>query len=62
MRFTSTRDSSLFVSSAEAIVRGISAEGGLFVPESFPSVGLEEALSYAKGDTQPARPPSWGNT
>ncbi len=48
MRFTSTRDSSLFVSSAEAIVRGISAEGGLFVPESFPSVGLEEALSYAK--------------
>lgn len=48
MRFTSTRDSSLFVSSAEAIVCGISAEGGLFVPESFPSVSLEEALSYAQ--------------
>jgi len=48
MRFISTRDTALSVSSAEAIVRGISAEGGLFVPESFPNVSLAETLSFAK--------------
>jgi len=38
MQFFSTRNSKLKVSSAEAIAQGLSAEGGLFVPESFPTV------------------------
>lgn len=36
MQYISTRDNSKKISSAEAIARGISSEGGLFVPESFP--------------------------
>lgn len=48
MKYISTRDTSLSVSAAEAIVQGLSAEGGLFVPESFPAVSLEETLSFAR--------------
>lgn len=36
MKYVSTRDASLRVSGAEAIVRGLSPDGGLFVPESLP--------------------------
>ena len=42
MNYQSTRDKSISVSSAQAIKTGLSAEGGLFVPESFPTVSLKE--------------------
>ena len=42
MRYLSTRDASLSLSAAEAIARGLSREGGLFLPESLPRVGPEE--------------------
>ncbi|MBP3760352.1 MAG: threonine synthase [Ruminococcus sp.] len=45
MLYNSTRNSSVKVSSAEAITQGISAEGGLFVPESIPSLTLDEIKS-----------------
>ena len=38
MNYVSTRDKNNKVSSAEAIAHGISKEGGLFVPESFPKL------------------------
>ena len=38
MLYTSTRDKTVHVSSAQAIAHGISAEGGLFVPEEIPVV------------------------
>lgn len=38
MLYTSTRDTSVRVSSAQAIARGISADGGLFVPETIPQI------------------------
>ena len=41
MFYTSTRDKSLKVTSAEAITKGISAEGGLFVPCEIPQVDLD---------------------
>ena len=44
MMYTSTRDPQLHVSAAQAIAQGISAEGGLFVPECFPAVRPEEML------------------
>lgn len=47
MQYHSTRDKSISVSAAQAIKQGLSAEGGLFVPESFPSVSLEEIKSLA---------------
>ncbi len=52
MFYNSTRNSSIKVSSAEAITQGISTEGGLFVPESIPSITLDEVktlgeMSYA---------------
>ncbi len=42
MRYHSTRDRSISVSSAQAITQGISKEGGLFVPESIPPITEEE--------------------
>ena len=42
MFYNSTRNSSVKVSSAEAITQGISAEGGLFVPESIPALTNDE--------------------
>ncbi len=41
MNYVSTRDKSIKVTAAKAISQGISEEGGLFVPDSFPV--LEEA-------------------
>ena len=41
MFYTSTRDKSLKVTSAEAITKGISEEGGLFVPCEIPQVDLD---------------------
>ncbi|MGN0181280.1 MAG: threonine synthase [Candidatus Ornithomonoglobus sp.] len=48
MQYHSTRDNSISVSSAQAIKQGLSAEGGLFVPESFPEVTLEEIETLAE--------------
>ncbi|MBQ8391518.1 MAG: threonine synthase [Clostridia bacterium] len=40
MNYKSTRDNSIEVKSSEAIAKGLSPEGGLFVPESIPTVSL----------------------
>ncbi len=40
MLYHSTQDKSKSVSSAQAIAQGISKDGGLFVPESFPKLSL----------------------
>ena len=53
MFYNSTRNSSVKVSSAEAITQGISADGGLFVPESIPKLTPDEIkaignMSYAE--------------
>lgn len=50
MNYTSTRDTSIKVTSSQAIAKGISAEGGLFVPESLPAVTLDEIAALAKAD------------
>lgn len=42
MKFTSTRDDKVSVTGTQAIVNGLSAEGGLYVPESFPQVSHDE--------------------
>lgn len=41
MLYTSTRDKSVKVTSAEAIAHGISGEGGLFVPTELPQISPE---------------------
>lgn len=41
MKFTSTRNAQLSVSSAQAILQGLSADGGLFVPTEFPKMDLK---------------------
>lgn len=45
MQYLSTRDSKCRVESTQAISRGISAEGGLFVPETLPSITLDTIQS-----------------
>ena len=53
MQYNSTRNASLSVCAAQAIAQGISVEGGLFVPQSFPTLTqalLQEltSLSYTE--------------
>lgn len=53
MNYQSTRDKTMKISSAEAIVLGISKDGGLYVPTEIPFISLEEIkalgkLSYSK--------------
>lgn len=50
MLYTSTRDKNVHVSSAQAIAQGISAEGGLFVPEDIPKLSLDQIAMLAKLD------------
>ncbi|MGN1037624.1 MAG: threonine synthase, partial [Ruminococcus sp.] len=52
MFYKSTRNSNVKITSAEAITQGISADGGLFVPESIPEISFDEieklaGMSYA---------------
>ena len=42
MKYISTRSKSKPITSAEAILQGLAADGGLFVPEKIPHVTLEE--------------------
>ena len=42
MKYISTRSKITPINSAEAILRGLAADGGLFVPEKIPKVTLEE--------------------
>ena len=48
MNYKSTRDSSLNVTSAQAIAQGISADGGLFIPESIPQLTTDELKALAE--------------
>lgn len=60
MQFFSTRDQNRKVTSSEAIAQGLSNEGGLFWPESFPQVDVKgtEAASWT---TRPWQLPSSKN-
>ena len=48
MKYTSTRDASLSFPAAKCFVQGISAEGGLFVPENFPTISLQDISAMAE--------------
>lgn len=50
MLYTSTRNKNVHVTSAEAISHGISADGGLFVPESIPQISLADLERLSKVD------------
>ncbi len=50
--YTSTRDNSVRVSSAQAIANGISKDGGLFVPTEIPSLSLDEIKELVALDYQ----------
>jgi len=42
MNFQSTRNKEIKISASMAILKGLSEDGGLFVPESFPQIGKDE--------------------
>lgn len=44
MRYTSTRDNNILLEGSQAIIQGISEDGGLFVPEEFKKIRLEDLL------------------
>lgn len=52
MHYVSTREGKAAFSAAQAIVRGISEEGGLFVPAFFPHMGLDEIGAMAQKSYQ----------
>lgn len=47
MLYTSTRNNQINATSAEAIVQGLSPEGGLFVPRNMPAVNAQELAMLA---------------
>ena len=48
MNYKSTRDKGIGITSAQAITQGLSAEGGLFVPEALPKITESDILSLCK--------------
>ncbi|MDD6189773.1 MAG: threonine synthase [Clostridiales bacterium] len=50
MRYVSTRDKKLNMTAAQAIATGLSRDGGLFTPESFPIVSMAEIGELCKAD------------
>jgi len=50
MNYISTRDKSIKVTAATAIAQGISVEGGLFVPDCFPTLTADDFAALAKLD------------
>ena len=50
MEYVSTRDKSVKVTAARAIAQGISVEGGLFVPDTFPALTDADFKDIAKLD------------
>lgn len=52
MNYISTRDKSIKCSSAQAIVNGLSPDGGLYVPESFPTLTKQDFDKLVKMNYQ----------
>ena len=50
MNYVSTRNTDIRVSASQAITKGISSEGGLFVPENLPAVSVAEIEKLASLD------------
>lgn len=50
MKYYSTRDKSNIVTAAQAIVQGLASDGGLFVPETIPTVPVFEIEQLCKMD------------
>ena len=50
MRYTSTRDARVDVTSSQAIARGISPDGGLYLPKTIPALSLWEIKALAEMD------------
>lgn len=50
MKYTCTRNGGVSISASEAILAGISPDGGLYLPESFPHFSLEDISAMAKLD------------
>lgn len=50
MFYTSTRDKTVKVTAAQAIAKGISSDGGLFVPVEIPKITLDDIAKISKLD------------
>ena len=50
MKYFSTRGKNNIVSAAQAIVQGLAADGGLFIPETIPSITKTEIEALCKSD------------
>ena len=48
MKFVSTRDGKKEYKPCETIIKGIADDGGLFVPQSFPLITLDDIAEFAE--------------
>ena len=48
LKYSSTRGGGAKVASAEAIIQGLAADGGLFVPEEMPAVDLDFIAEFSR--------------
>ncbi|NLD17814.1 MAG: threonine synthase [Tissierellia bacterium] len=48
MKYTSTRDNKVNITGTQAVIKGISDEGGLFLPKEFPTINIQDfrGLTY----------------
>ena len=48
MKYTSTRDNKVNITGTQAVIKGISDEGRLFLPKEFPTINIQDfrGLSY----------------
>ena len=60
MKYLSTRNSKIRKNFKEVVMRGLSLEGGLYLPESWPKVSLNNSLIIDKYD--PIYPPMIKNS
>ena len=59
MKYLSTRDKMTHMDAAEAILTGLSRDGGLLTPESIPEIGEDFLRELAASPTRSGQPGSW---
>ena len=50
MKYISTRNTNLCATSAQAMKQGLAPDGGLYLPDTFPKISMEQLGDLCKAD------------